>query len=133
MSFLLDTDIVSAHLKRPRGLIQRFVQYGGRLYISTLSLAELYVWANQASDVATRLEAIRRLLHYEVAPLPLDDSCAQRFGQLRYVLRNAGVTVNAIDLLLAATALTFDLTLVTHNTKHFLNVPDLRLEDWLQG
>jgi predicted nucleic acid-binding protein len=31
MSFLLDTNIVSFHLKRPRGLMHRFVQYAGRL------------------------------------------------------------------------------------------------------
>jgi predicted nucleic acid-binding protein len=43
MSFLLDTNIVSVHLKRPRGLAHRFVQYSGRLYVSSVALAELYV------------------------------------------------------------------------------------------
>jgi tRNA(fMet)-specific endonuclease VapC len=38
---------------------------------------------------------------------------------------------NAVDLLIAAVALTHDLTLVTHNTQHFQNIPNLRLEDWL--
>jgi hypothetical protein len=32
MSFLLDTNVVSAYLKRPRGLTHRFIQYSGRLY-----------------------------------------------------------------------------------------------------
>ena len=45
MSFLLDTDTCSAHLKRPAGLIHRFVQHSGRLYISTIVLGELYTWA----------------------------------------------------------------------------------------
>jgi predicted nucleic acid-binding protein len=36
-----------------------------------------------------------------------------------------------MDLLIAATALVYDLTLVTHNTRHFQGIPDLRLEDWL--
>jgi tRNA(fMet)-specific endonuclease VapC len=45
VSFLLDTNILSAHLRRPSGLIHRFQQHSGRLYVSAISLAELYVWA----------------------------------------------------------------------------------------
>ena len=39
MSFLLDTNILSAHLRRPSGLAHRFVQYYGRLYTSSVVLA----------------------------------------------------------------------------------------------
>ena len=45
MNFLLDTDTCSAHLKRPTGLMHRFVQYAGGLCISTVALGELYTWA----------------------------------------------------------------------------------------
>ncbi len=45
MSFLLDTDTCSAHLKRPSGLMHRFVQHSGGLYIPTIVLGELYAWA----------------------------------------------------------------------------------------
>ena len=41
MSYLLDTNIVSAHLRRPAGLQHRFVQHGGRIAIPTIALAEL--------------------------------------------------------------------------------------------
>jgi tRNA(fMet)-specific endonuclease VapC len=36
-----------------------------------------------------------------------------------------------MDLLIASVALAHDLTLVTHNTGHFQEMPGLRLEDWL--
>ena len=42
MTHLLDTNILSAHLRRPSGLQHRFVQHAGRLYTSTIALAELY-------------------------------------------------------------------------------------------
>jgi tRNA(fMet)-specific endonuclease VapC len=45
MSFLLDTDHLSAHLRRPTGLAHRFIQHSGRLYTVSIALAELYVWA----------------------------------------------------------------------------------------
>jgi hypothetical protein len=41
MSFLLNTDHLSAHLWRPSGLAHRFFQYSGRLYTSSVALAEL--------------------------------------------------------------------------------------------
>jgi tRNA(fMet)-specific endonuclease VapC len=36
-----------------------------------------------------------------------------------------------MDLLIASVALVHDLTLVTHNTADYQNIPGLRLDDWL--
>jgi tRNA(fMet)-specific endonuclease VapC len=54
-----------------------------------------------------------------------------RNGRLRVELRRQGINVAALDLLIAAVALLYDLTLVTNNTKDFQNIPGLRLEDRL--
>jgi tRNA(fMet)-specific endonuclease VapC len=40
MSFLLDSDICSAYLRRPGSLFARFMQYSGQLWISTITLSE---------------------------------------------------------------------------------------------
>jgi tRNA(fMet)-specific endonuclease VapC len=45
MSFLLDTDICSAHLKTPGLLTGRLLQYMGRLHVSAITMSELYDWA----------------------------------------------------------------------------------------
>jgi predicted nucleic acid-binding protein len=37
-----------------------------------------------------------------------------------------------VDLMIAAVALVHDLTLATHNVKHFQAVPNLRIVDWLE-
>jgi predicted nucleic acid-binding protein len=42
-----------------------------------------------------------------------------------------GVSVDRMDLLIAATALVFDVVLVTHNRAHFEKISNLRIEDWL--
>lgn len=131
MSYLLDTNILSAHLRRPSGLQHRFVQHSGRLYTSAIALAELYEWAYQRSDPAAALAAVDKMRLYEVATIEFDNDCAKECGRLRAELRRQGIGVAGLDLLIAAVALSFDLTLVTHNTKDFQIIPGLRLEDWL--
>ena len=130
MSFLLDTDTCSAALKQDPRVFNRFVQYGGRLYTSRIVLAELYAWAFRASNPLNRLDAIERL-QGEVALIEFTDDCARWYGRLRLQLLALGQSVPSIDLLIAASALAFDHTLVTHNTKDFMPVPGLRVVDWL--
>jgi predicted nucleic acid-binding protein len=72
MSFLLDTNILSAHLRRPPGLAHRFMQYAGRLYTSSVVLAELFVWAHNRPDPAKLLTGIDELLFEEVSLLNYD-------------------------------------------------------------
>ncbi len=132
MSFLLDTNILSAHLRRPSGLSHRFVQHGGRLYAPSLALAELFVWAHNRPDPTSVLKAIDTLLYYEVSVLDFDRDCAAEFGRVRVAMRQQGWEMNTVDLMIAAVALVYDLILVTHNTTDFQRVPDLRLDDWLK-
>jgi len=132
LSFLLDTNILSEHLHRPSGLIHRFTQYSGPLYTSSISLSELYIWAFNRLDPDPTDAAIERLLTYEVGIVPLDAECAREFGRVRVQLRRSGVSVDSMDLLIASTALAYDLTLVTQNTAHFVGVPNLRLDDWIK-
>ncbi|MBY0523504.1 MAG: type II toxin-antitoxin system VapC family toxin [Gemmataceae bacterium] len=131
MSFLLDTNICSAHLKRPSGLSHRFVQYGGRLHISSIVLAELHAWAHFKPDPTPIQTAIETFVKHEVHVIPFGEKCAEQFGRLRGVLRRIGVSVQAVDLMIASVALANNLTLVTHNTAHFRNIPGLLLDDWL--
>jgi len=131
MSCLLDTNIVSAHLRRPRGLAHRFTQYSGRLYVSSVALAELYVWAHGKADPTSRLAAIEVMLRDEVSRLDFDEDCARKFGEVRAAMLRRGLNVGPVDLLIASVALVYDLTLVTNNTADFQNIPGLRLVDWL--
>jgi len=131
MSHLLDTNICSAHLKRPAGLMHRFVQHSGRLFISSIVLGELYAWAHRRASPQPLLDRIDNELLADMSVVDFDVRCAEKFGRIHGQLLQRGQTVSRLDLLIAATALAYDLTLVTHNTHDFENVPGLRLEDWL--
>jgi tRNA(fMet)-specific endonuclease VapC len=132
MSHLLDTNICSAHLKRPAGLMHRFVQHAGRLFIPSTVLGELYAWAYRRRSAQPLLDRIENELLADVSVLDFDRQCAAEFGRVHGKLLRKGVTVSRLDLLIASTALVYDFTLVTNNRQDFQNVPGLRLEDWLQ-
>lgn len=130
MNFLLDTDTCSAHMRRPARLAHRFVQHTGGLAIPSIVLAELYAGAyNHPSP--TNLLTLIVDLRQEVVVLDFDSACAEQFGQLRGALLQQGISVSRMDLLIASVALVHDLTLVTHNTVDYKNIPGLRLADWL--
>ena len=133
MTFLLDTDICSAHIRRPAGLMHRFVQYTGRIFVPTLVMAELYVWAYMRVDPGEFLSAITTFLDYDVEVIGFDEASAEQFGRLKVSLQRIGMTMTPIDMLIASVALAHDLTLVTHNTADFQNVPNLGLDDWLKS
>jgi tRNA(fMet)-specific endonuclease VapC len=130
VTYLLDTNIISAHLRRPAGLQHRFVQHGGRIAIPTVALAELLVWAFGKADPNPVLNLVQELLN-DLTILEFDVPSAYEFGALRVKLKRMGVTVSPPDLMIASMALAHDLILVTDNTNHFAPIPGLRLENWL--
>jgi tRNA(fMet)-specific endonuclease VapC len=78
-----------------------------------------------------RLLALIVDLLQEVQVVAFDSACAQTFGQVRGTLLRQGSSVPTTDLMIASAALVHNLTLVTHNTADYQNIPGLRLDDWL--
>jgi len=52
MSFVLDTDTCSAHLKGNAGTFNKFIQYSGGLSVSAVTVAELYSWVAKSTAPA---------------------------------------------------------------------------------
>ena len=127
---MLDTDIVSYVL---RGFGRAADAVASRdpaeLCISAIALAELrYGAERRASAKLTRdLGDITRI----IAVVPFDASCATQYGRVTSELAFRGTPIGQMDSMIAAHALTLDLTLVTNNLKHFSRVANLRLENWL--
>ena len=130
MSHPLDTNICSAHFRRPAGFAHQFLQHSGRLFVPTVVLGELYTGAHHVDDPAPLLEKIADLLE-DVHVLDFDRACAKRFGEVRGSLLRQGISIPTADLMIGSVALVHDLTLVTNNTADFQNIPGLRLDDWL--
>ena len=63
--------------------------------------------------------------------IDVDLDIARRFGTVKAALLDRGRRTPEIDLLIAVTALAHGLTLVTHNVRHFAEIPGLSVIDWL--
>jgi len=129
MSFLLDTDICSAHLRQKGVVTNRFLQHTGGLFISTITLGELYTWTLRKSAPPKRLQGLRDMLN-DVTVLDVTKDIAEKFGRLQAELFEVGSPAPGMDLMIAATAFVHNLTLVTHNREDYANIPDLRIVDW---
>jgi tRNA(fMet)-specific endonuclease VapC len=76
-----------------------------------------------------RLAALTQLLR-PLQILPFDSECAAQAAWIRVELEAAGTPIGAHDLLIAATALRHQSTLVTRNVREFSRVPGLQWLNW---
>ena len=129
MSFLLDTNVCTAYLKNVRSVCNRFMQHGG-LHMSAVSLAELEVCLLRRTT-PSRFRQGYWSLRRNVTVLDLGRRIARRAGKVGAGLKDRGLKMAIPDLLIGATALVHNLTLVTHNTSDFINVPGLTMTDWM--
>ncbi len=131
MNFLLDTDICIYLInKRPPSVISRFKQYRpGDIGISVVTVSELEYGVAKSirqEENQPRLEAF--LAPFEL--LPYTAEAVRTYGAVRVDLEKRGKVIGPLDMLIAAQALTEELTLVTNNEREFKRVPGLRIENW---
>ena len=130
MQYLLDTDTCVDLLRGVESVVARLKKLTpDDCGISAISSFELFAGAAKVRDPRRETEKIDALLDV-VEELPFAATEARRAGSLRASLEKAGTPIGAYDLLIAAHALTTELTLVTANTGEFSQVRGLSLENW---
>jgi tRNA(fMet)-specific endonuclease VapC len=82
---------------------------------------------NPATKTRTAIEALMAAL----PTVAFTANTAARAAQLRVSLATKGLPIGPYDVLIAATALEHQLTLITHNTREFERVDGLLIEDWM--
>lgn len=100
------------------------MQHAGRLHVSILTVGELLTWALRRDAPPRRISGIEDFLS-EVNTLPICRKVAEKFAELRAGQLESGQLTPSIDLWIAATAITHELTLVTHNIRDYNSIPGL--------
>jgi tRNA(fMet)-specific endonuclease VapC len=132
MKLMLDTNICIYIIKQqPAAVLKRFLDYQiGDICISSITLAELRYGVAKS----THQEKNAKALDEFIVPLEIvsfDEAAAHVYGEIRAALEKAGTPIGAMDMLIAAHALSLGISLVTNNSREFARIPALTSIDWV--
>jgi predicted nucleic acid-binding protein len=127
VNFLLDTNAVSEWVKpRPNPGLIGWMESADedRTFLSVISLAELRYGVERLAAGRRRSRLEQWLQHelplrFEGRILPVDANVAEAWGRTVSRSEAAGRPIDAMDAFLAATAETYQMTLVTRNVSDF--------------
>ena len=131
MTYLLDTNTCIYAIKREPEVLRRLQERTPDDFgVSAVTVAELWFGAAKSSrPQSTRASVDAFLKPFEV--LPFASEAAEEYAQIRLQLEKAGRPIGERDLLIAATAKSRRLTVITHNVREVSRVDGLKVEDWL--
>lgn len=125
--YLLDTDVIIQTLADRQPALQILDRLANsRIYVSFVTVGEIYERAFQFANPQAHLTGFRQFLS-PYRTLTLNDAIMEHFAETRSYLRRRGQLIHDFDLLIAATALHYGLTVLTFNQRDFQRIPDLQL------
>lgn len=130
---MLDTNICIYTIKqKPIEVLSRFKEeLPDGLCISAITLAELKHGVEKSARPERNELALAQFLT-ALTVVPFDDLAAVEYGKICAELQKQGKPIGTMDMLIAASAVSLDMTLVTNNTREFIRVSGLSLENWTQ-
>ena len=127
MRYILDTDwIINFLAGKPDAAAKLERLDSKEIVISLVTVGEIYESAYHFANPAAHITKFREFIdHFELLNLNLP--IIERFAEIRAHLRRRGQMISDVDILLGATALHHNLTVLTYNRKHFTRIPDLKV------
>jgi tRNA(fMet)-specific endonuclease VapC len=134
MNYLLDTNIcvLLIRQKSPQVLKKLISHSITDIALSALTVAELQYGVQKSSQPYQNQQALDQFL-LPLTSIPFDEQDAIAYGQIRATLEAQGLPIGAVDTLIAAQAVRYNLTLATNNVREFARIPNLAIEDWTKS
>lgn len=128
--YLLDTDTIIYFLKGiPVVQVNLRRHLNDPLQTSIVTCMELYYGAFKSKQVTGNLAKIKQI-EETLEIIPLGTETGEIFGRLKAQLEINGTRLDDFDLIIAACALTHNLTLVTNHMLHFQRIEGLKVANW---
>jgi tRNA(fMet)-specific endonuclease VapC len=136
VNYLLDTNHWSYLQEQHPLVVSRLHQLSDEasLYMSVVSQGELLAgveWAQGLRRKRRLLELYEQVVAMATAILPVTPQVAERYAQIYAQLRQKGRLIQTNDIWIAASALVYDMILVSADA-HFRFIDGLTVEDWSQ-
>lgn len=131
LRYLLDTNMLSDLVKNPGGCVAAQIVRVGEDSICTSIVAASELRYGAAKSGSKRIAERVDLVLSAIEILALEAPADKHYAGLRHHLAQRGAPIGPNDLLIAAHALSENLTVVTANISEFNRVPGLALENWL--
>jgi tRNA(fMet)-specific endonuclease VapC len=131
MNYLLDTSICVLLIRQKSAqVLAKLTSHSiTDIGISAITVAELQYGVQKSSQPTLNQQALDQFL-LPLSIIPFDENDAIVYGQIRANLEARGLPIGALDTLIAAQAVQYNLILVTNNVGEFGRVPGLAVEDW---
>ena len=130
MAYLIDTDTIIFALRGDSRVLAKFeANKNIPISISMITYAELVFGAKRSQNEQKNMIKVNHIRDiYSIEKL--NERVMEVVADIKAKMFDKGIRIEDMDLLIAATAIYNELTLVTNNTKHFENVPNLKIENW---
>lgn len=127
--YLLDTNIYIFYLKGKFNLDRKIAEISLKnCYISEITVAELKFGVENSQRVDKNKATLNTFLS-QIQVLSISKAL-DTYAIEKSRLRKSAILIDDFDLLIGATATTYQMVMVTNNTNHFSRISNIQLEDW---
>ncbi|MEA5528521.1 type II toxin-antitoxin system VapC family toxin [Dolichospermum sp. UHCC 0684] len=131
MAYLLDTCVVSDFVKGEQNTLNQLKSISPTdLFISSLTVMEIKYGLAINPAKAIKIQPLIETFLISITVLNFTSQEAEKAAEIRSILKIAGSPIGSYDVLIAATALSHNLMIVTSNVREFQRVPNLQIENW---
>lgn len=130
MTYLLDTSILVHFLRgndETKTLLKTYSEHGS-FAISVITYGELLYGARRSSSYTRESERIRSLIDdFRIAVFQLTLPVIDVYAYAKFTCEHSGSKLDELDLLIGATAVASEASLITDNKRHFRRFPGITL------
>lgn len=128
--YLLDTNVCIAVLKNNHSVFRKILSVGqSNCHVSEITIAELFYGAAKSGRESHFNDVADIMRLFDIIPM---FPCLREYGMIKAKLEREGQRLDDFDLLIGATALQNNMTMVTANVRHLARIPNLKIENWEQ-